>query len=609
MQEWIGPVLDWLQAHAGWVGPLLGLVAFAESLVLVGLFVPGAVLMFAAGALVGTGHLAFWPLYLWAVAGAIAGDGLSFWIGRYFRGGLRRRWPFTHHPEILQRGMAFFAAHGGKGVFLGRFVGPIRPIIPAVAGMLDMPAWRFLLVNVVSAIGWAPAYLLPGVVFGASLAVAASVATRLVTLVVALLVTAWLLWRLPGWLRPLASRAVARLDRRWWWLLRGVRHRAGLMWWAALALLVVMCVTAVALPEPSAWERTLLEIADAHRTRASRMLLWLITQLGGTLAVTMAAMAVTAVLLASRRWRAAGAYAGSMALVVVSGYALKALFAMGRPNGLTGEAFGYAFPSGHSFGVTGLVVATVVLVAPPAWRSRGVLLTAAVGLAWLVALTRIGLGVHWPRDVIAGFALGAVGGGLLGLLGPARCPEWLRWRVLATASVALLAGAVITGGIGYPERLARYPVAEERSVLSATEACELALAPPAEAVWLGDVAALAVALERGGWQPAPAWGLQSALRWLSPAPQADALPIWPRFAAGRPPVGTWVRAQDGAERTVLWVWWRARARSEPVYLVGAERQRLQPRWPVLAVTRTPADVPDGLLERAGRLCSRRQSSG
>jgi len=70
----------------------------------------------------------------------------------------------------------------------GRFVGPVRPVIPAVAGMMQMPAGRFLAVNVASALVWAPAYLLPGIAFGASLELAAEVAGRLAVLVLGILV-------------------------------------------------------------------------------------------------------------------------------------------------------------------------------------------------------------------------------------------------------------------------------------------------------------------------------------------------------------------------------------------------------------------------------------
>lgn len=190
--ELIAPLLDWIAANSAFAGLILFLIAFSESLAIVGLFMPGAVLMFGAGALMGTGHIDFWSGAAWAVAGAIVGDGVSFLLGRYFGGRLGSVWPFRSRPHLLPRATGFFRRHGGKSVLLGRFVGPMRPIIPAVAGMLEMPAGRFFAANIFSALLWAPAYLIPGMVFAASLGLAAAVAGRLLVLVVLLLAAGYL---------------------------------------------------------------------------------------------------------------------------------------------------------------------------------------------------------------------------------------------------------------------------------------------------------------------------------------------------------------------------------------------------------------------------------
>ncbi len=205
----------WVAQHPHWTGAGVALVALLESLALVGMLVPGVALMFAAGALIGFGVLPFWPICGWAVAGAVVGDGLSFWLGRRFGRRIDRVWPFDRHPELLRRGVAFFRRYGGLSVLFGRFFGPVRAVIPLVAGMMGMTGGRFFLVNVFSAALWAPAYLLPGVVFGASLELAARVAGRLVVLLVALLALLWLgLWLGRGIYRFFHSRARRILE--WW---------------------------------------------------------------------------------------------------------------------------------------------------------------------------------------------------------------------------------------------------------------------------------------------------------------------------------------------------------------------------------------------------------
>jgi len=155
------PFLHWLSAHPGWSGLAIFLIAFSESLLVVGLVFPGSIIMFGVGTLVAAGALDLWTTLVWAAAGAITGDGVSFWLGHHYKDHLRDMWPIRRYPTLMERGEQFFNKHGGKSVLFGRFVGPVRPVIPAVAGMLGMTPARFLTVNVVSAIAWAPAYTLP----------------------------------------------------------------------------------------------------------------------------------------------------------------------------------------------------------------------------------------------------------------------------------------------------------------------------------------------------------------------------------------------------------------------------------------------------------------
>jgi len=215
MIESFQAVANWIAAH-----PLLAylavfIIAMSESLVVIGLLVPGAMLLFVTGALVAAGALPFWPTMAWAVAGAVTGDGISFWLGYHYQQHLRLKWPFNRHADWLARGENFFHRHGSMSIALGRFVGPVRPIIPAIAGMLGMKPALFFTVNIVSALFWAPVYLLPGIAFGTSLALAGQVAARLALLLVILLSALWLSFWLARWLyrhlQPRASRLVARI--------------------------------------------------------------------------------------------------------------------------------------------------------------------------------------------------------------------------------------------------------------------------------------------------------------------------------------------------------------------------------------------------------------
>jgi len=189
--HYINTLLAFITHHSALAYGAIFLISFSESLALVGLIIPGTVIMFGVGAVVATGSLGLKPTMILAAAGAITGDGVSYWLGRHYQEELRRIWPFSRYPGMLKNGETFFRRHGGKSVLFGRFVGPVRPVIPVVAGMLGMRPLHFSVVNVLSAIGWALAYVLPGVFFGTSLAVAGAVSTRLAVLIFILIAIIW----------------------------------------------------------------------------------------------------------------------------------------------------------------------------------------------------------------------------------------------------------------------------------------------------------------------------------------------------------------------------------------------------------------------------------
>ena len=119
-------------------------------------------MLIAAGALIKTGSLPLWPIMIGAVLGAVLGDTVSYWIGQRFGGRLAGIWPFTRNPDLLAGGMQFFHRHGGKSVFIGRFFGPVRAVIPLAAGIMRMSPRLFWMANVTSALVWAPMLLLAG---------------------------------------------------------------------------------------------------------------------------------------------------------------------------------------------------------------------------------------------------------------------------------------------------------------------------------------------------------------------------------------------------------------------------------------------------------------
>lgn len=166
MEDIAQPLLAIIAAHAHWAAIIMFVTAFGESFVFLSLLFPGTTLLIAAGTLMSGGTLPYTPVLVGAVAGATLGDTVSFWIGRRFGDGIARLWPFSRHPEMLPSGIRFFARHGGKSVFIGRFFGPLRAVIPLAAGVLRMSSGWFWIANFGSALVWAPMLLFAGDAIG-----------------------------------------------------------------------------------------------------------------------------------------------------------------------------------------------------------------------------------------------------------------------------------------------------------------------------------------------------------------------------------------------------------------------------------------------------------
>src|SRR5258707_4088434 len=162
MEDLAQPLLDVIRVHSDWAGVVMFVTAFAESFAFLSLLFPGTTVLIAAGTLLSAGTLPYASILIGAILGAVLGDSVSYWLGRSFGGGIARVWPFTRHPDLLSRGILFFERHGGKSVFIGRFFGPIRAVIPLAAGIMLMPRGRFWVANVTSALVWAPMLLLVG---------------------------------------------------------------------------------------------------------------------------------------------------------------------------------------------------------------------------------------------------------------------------------------------------------------------------------------------------------------------------------------------------------------------------------------------------------------
>lgn len=598
METYLAPLLEWLQQHPHWAGFVVFLTALLESLLLVGLALPGVVLMFGFGALVAAGAMELWPTLAWAVLGAIAGDGTSFLIGRHFHQRLRVMWPFYKYPRLMARGVDFFHHHGGKSIILARFVGPVRPILPAVAGMLNMPTGRFFLVNAFSALLWAPVYLIPGLVFGASLGLAAEVAGRL-ALLLALVIgvlwfSLWLVWRLLRLLQPHASYWMARtLD----WSRRHPRLHplaAGLLdpnhpearvltlltmlllaatWGFLLTLQQMLGQSVLAGLDP-----LVFNLLQELRTPFADRVMVAITLLGDARLLTLLVAALALWLALKGRWKAGLHWLAAFAVTSLLTRVLKLSSGSTRPLDL-GPDMTWSFPSGHAamsvaaYGFLALLVARE-LPAPRRWIPY----LAATLLCVSIAFSRLYLGAHWLSDVLAGLTLGLFWVALMGIAyrthpGPAVHLRPLLWLGLA---LLLVAGSW-HGQQQFQPRLERYQ--PQRTLAQWTwqewRAGRWAQLPasrqdlegrqlqPLNLQWAGGLEAIARWLDDRGWQEPPRLSLRTLLPEFSADPALEQLPVTPQVHDGHHDELRRVRYLPGGERLLVLRLWPAAELQRP----------------------------------------------
>ncbi len=155
-------LLEFIRLNQAWAAPIVLLLAFGESLAFISLLLPAWAALVGIGALISAGEISFWPIWIAAALGASLGDWLSYWIGLKLERTVQHIWPLSRYPEMIPKGEAFMKKWGIAGIFIGRFFGPLRASVPLVAGIFEMPFWRFQVANVVSAFVWAAALLTLG---------------------------------------------------------------------------------------------------------------------------------------------------------------------------------------------------------------------------------------------------------------------------------------------------------------------------------------------------------------------------------------------------------------------------------------------------------------
>lgn len=422
MPEWLSPVVEWIQANPRWLAAALLIACFTECLAVVGLLVPGTLLLLALAVVAGSGLLGAGETLALGFLGGFAGDLASYALGRRYHQNIRKLRGLRSHPQWLQRAELYMQQYGVASLLVGRFVGPLRPMLPLTAGMFDMPLPRFLLVSLLASAAWSLVYLLPAWSAGAAL-------------------------RLPlphGFWREaalLGGALALLLGAGLWASLRQVRHAA--------LVSTVLCAAWLTLlflgwPRMVEFDQGLMAVLQAERSPGMDRLMVFVTRLGDFDAQLAAGVLLVLLLAALRQWQATLFATLTLLGTAVANGLLKNGIARDRPDVLLTPLESYSLPSGHASAAFALLLTLGVLAGrgqPP--RMRLAWLSLACIPATAIALSRLYLGVHWPTDVLAGALLAAsfCGASLAAVqwrspLSPLRAHHW---PVILASCLGLLA--------------------------------------------------------------------------------------------------------------------------------------------------------------------------
>lgn len=591
MGDWLQALIDLVARHPHWAGLLVFVTAMAESVAVVGMFVPGTAILIGIGAVAGLSELPLWPILVWATLGAIAGDGVSYWIGHRYKQQIRTIWPLRERPELFAKGEAFFERFGALSVAIGRFLPGVRAIIPLVAGAVGMPPGRFYLVNVLSALVWAPAHILPGAGMGLALGVLGSIAGRLVAIMVgALLLVGLAIWAVHlaiRWLWP----GVSRVHRRF---ILHCRKRATPLDRLIVTVLdpddpgtstlIVMGAAAIALTAAfvslaedvfmreriTRMDTAVSTLVQGWRTPHLDAVIIAITSLGDGVVIIMVLLATAAWLVLQKERKLAGGLVLTLALAAISVPLVKGVFVIPRPIDLYTGADAFSFPSGHATSAAALYASIAWLTTHNAsFRGKLAGFLVAGLLIAAIAASRVYLAAHWPSDVLAGVALGSTLAAIYALV--FRRTDMQAMQPFRLAGV-ILATLLVAGGLriatNYPAALEAYrPRAVETAIqfprwrdgdwatfpaerweLDGSDGGALTLQSDV------DVTTLRAALAEAGWEIAPAGDVNGYAHFLAPDATPGQLPPLPLTHAGRFAALTMVRPVDADHRLVLRFW-------------------------------------------------------
>jgi|GEM_PF-461324 len=393
MTDLINSILSSIESYSYLAPILIFVVPFFESLAFVGLLVPGTVFLVSIGGFLSLNHfLDLGDAILIVAIAAILGHCISFYLGghgsKLFKDG-NRIFKLSH----LTAGELFFRRHGAWSVFLGQFIGGLRPMIPFVAGMFKMDWKKFFFFTASSAFGWSALYLTLGYFFGVAWQTAEAWTFRIGIIVISIV-----LFYILKWVYVRNKKKFTGFDSFLAFLVPAA---------VLCAVFLYLLITRSAAIDSFHLEEYLYFIRSDFWVN---IFLW-ITVLGKDVVLLYLAVIVSVILwLYKKRAEAVSLW------IAVLGAGLftllgKTFLQHARPDGFIPVYLedSSSFPSGHaalSLAFYGYLASFLWRENFKKWAARAAVVVFGVVLIGAIGFSRAYLGVHYLSDVLGGYLIG-----------------------------------------------------------------------------------------------------------------------------------------------------------------------------------------------------------